>query len=65
MFALLFFILPLILFKSIWKGCIKRDLTTQKDKGREREVADISGKQCISTEGGKNGQGKKKKTAAS
>lgn len=28
MFALLFFILPLIVFKSIWKGCIKRDLTT-------------------------------------
>lgn len=32
----MFFVLALILFKSFWKGYIKRDLTTQKDKGRER-----------------------------
>lgn len=49
----LFFVLPLIFFKSVWKGYIKRDL--REGKRWQRLVENSVSAQ----RGGKNGQSKK------
>lgn len=64
MFALLFFGLRLILFKTVQKGSFKRDLTTQQDKGRERGGRD-QWKTVYQHRGEKkNGQSEKKPAAS-